>query len=374
MNDKLQFWQDLKSGRFASMVRESARGQRLSNSRQAYNVIKPMLAEDEDVEKVYVVFLDAQNKILAIEKMFSGSITAATIYTREIVKRLIGLKATAFLMAHNHPSSGINPSAEDKAMTIKVGIAAASIDVNFHDHIIIGDGYFSMADNGWMKEITNKFQNLFRAQPMAMEAGQAIVKNENDLWKHNDLAWELHWWFDFFNIAFFKAQPVSVPVFSLKTRESKSVYYLLGKETIGIRDNYNLNRFHFNRPLWENLLMLLHQMTHSWQAMHGKPSKSWFHNKEFRSKMMQFGIICNTKGCHLGLVDPFVFLLNKHGIVFDRSIMQRSDKITKLPKKVKLRGKSKLKKWSCGCTNIRVAVGNFKAKCLSCGNSFELTA
>ena len=101
MNEKLQFWQDLRSGRFASMVKESARGQRLSNSREAYNVLKPMLAEKDDVEKVYVIFLDAQNKILAIEKMFSGSITAASIYPREVVKGLIKLKASAFLIAHN---------------------------------------------------------------------------------------------------------------------------------------------------------------------------------------------------------------------------------------------------------------------------------
>ena len=82
MNDSLQFWQDLKSGRFVSMVKESAKGRRLSNSQEVYNVLKPMVADKDDVEKVYIIFLDAQNKILAIEKMFSGSITAASIYTR----------------------------------------------------------------------------------------------------------------------------------------------------------------------------------------------------------------------------------------------------------------------------------------------------
>jgi DNA repair protein RadC len=89
MNDSLQFWQDLKSGRFVSMVKESAKGRRLSNSQEVYNVLKPMLAEQDDVEKVYIIFLDAQNKILAIEKMFSGSITASSIYPREIIKRII---------------------------------------------------------------------------------------------------------------------------------------------------------------------------------------------------------------------------------------------------------------------------------------------
>jgi DNA repair protein RadC len=160
MNDQLQFWQDLKSGRFVSMVKESAKGQRLSNSQETYNVLKPMLAEEDDVEKVYIIFLDAQNKILAIEKMFSGSIAAASVYSREIIKRLINLKASAFVMAHNHPSDDTTPSAEDKTITIKVGIAAASIDVAFHDHIIIGDGYYSMADRGWMNKIKSRFDNL----------------------------------------------------------------------------------------------------------------------------------------------------------------------------------------------------------------------
>ena len=160
MNDAVQFWQDLKSGRFASMVKESAKGKRLSNSQEVYNVLKPVLADEDDVEKVYIIFLDAQNQIIAIEKIFSGSITAASIYTREIVKRLIQLKASAFLIAHNHPSGDTKPSSEDKSITIKVGIAAASIDVVFHDHIIIGDGYHSMADDGFMRKVIQGF-NLF---------------------------------------------------------------------------------------------------------------------------------------------------------------------------------------------------------------------
>ena len=184
MNEKLQFWQDLKSGRFASMVKESAKGQRLSNSREAYNVLKPMLAENDDIEKVYVIFLDAQNKILAIEKLFSGSITAAFIYPREIVKRIIHLKASAFVMAHNHPSTDTTPSAEDKSITIKIGIAAASIDVAFHDHIIIGDGYYSMADNGWLKEITNAFSNLLRSKPRAMEA--TMTKEQKEIFMNQN--------------------------------------------------------------------------------------------------------------------------------------------------------------------------------------------
>ena len=171
MNDTSQFWEDLKSGRFASMVKESSKGKRLSNSQEVYNVLKPMFAEEDDVEKVYIIFLDAQNKILAIEKIFSGSITASSIYPREIIKRLIHLKASAFVVAHNHPSGDITPSAEDKSITIKVGIAAASVDVVLHDHLIIGDGYHSMADTGWLKKVSGRFSNLLKPEPQREGGG-----------------------------------------------------------------------------------------------------------------------------------------------------------------------------------------------------------
>ena len=155
-----QFWEDVKSGHFASMVKEASKGKSLSNSQEVYNIMKPIYAKEDDVEKVYVIFLDAQNKILGIEKLFSGSITSSTIYVREIVKKLIILKATALVLVHNHPSGVTTPSAEDQAISIKIGIAAASIDVCFHDHIIIGDDYHSMADTGWIKKVSDRFNNL----------------------------------------------------------------------------------------------------------------------------------------------------------------------------------------------------------------------
>jgi DNA repair protein RadC len=161
MNEQVsQFWEDLKSGRFASMVKESSKGKCLSNSQEVYNVLKPMFKEQEDVEQFYIIFLDTKNKIIAIEKVFSGTIAASAIYCREIIKRLIGLQASAFVVSHNHPSGDTNPSLEDRSITIKIGIAAASIDVSFHDHIIIGDGYYSMADSGFMKTVSTQFKKM----------------------------------------------------------------------------------------------------------------------------------------------------------------------------------------------------------------------
>lgn len=154
------FWSDLTSGKFAQMVREEARGEQLNNSREVYNVMKPLFAQNDDVETLYCLFLDGRNRIISIEKMFSGSISSAVIYPREIVKRVIALKTSAVIMAHNHPSGCSNPSNDDRLITRKTLMALASIDVQLLDHIVVGYSYFSMADSGWIKSIQEEYKGL----------------------------------------------------------------------------------------------------------------------------------------------------------------------------------------------------------------------
>ena len=89
------FWQDLKSGKFTSMIKESSKGNAVSNAREGFNIMKPFYVSQDDIEKMYCIFMDAKNKILKIEKLFSGTIATAAVYPREIVKRVIELKATA---------------------------------------------------------------------------------------------------------------------------------------------------------------------------------------------------------------------------------------------------------------------------------------
>lgn len=146
-----EFWNDLRSGRFASMVKESAKGQQMANPGEVYNIMKPLFAEENDVESFYIIYLNSKNKILGIEKMFSGSIASSSVYPREIIKRVLALKATCVVLAHNHPSGDHNPSSEDFAITTKIGIALDSIGVTVHDHIIVGDGYHSMESSGWLE-------------------------------------------------------------------------------------------------------------------------------------------------------------------------------------------------------------------------------
>jgi len=160
MKGSSHFWQELKSGRFASMVRESSKGQAVSNSAEVYNILKPLIANHDDVEVLYGIFLDAKNYIIDIQELSRGTLTASVVYPREIIKKIITLKAAALVLAHNHPSSDTTPSPEDKEITARIGLILHAMGVALHDHTIIGNGYHSMADSGWLMQAQDKFNEI----------------------------------------------------------------------------------------------------------------------------------------------------------------------------------------------------------------------
>ena len=151
-----QFWEDLKSGRFASMVKETARGEHLNNSEMLYNIIRPLFAEQDDVEQFYCVFLTSKNAIIAIEKMFSGSIASSHVYPRELVKAALKHKAAAVGMVHNHPSGDPAPSGEDYQITATCAVALMAMGISVHDHVVAGNGVYhsnGMANRGEIARI-----------------------------------------------------------------------------------------------------------------------------------------------------------------------------------------------------------------------------
>jgi DNA repair protein RadC len=161
--EKKQFWAALKSGEFASMVKESSKGKQLFSPKDVFNVMKPIFAEKDDVESMYCIFLNTKNRVLAIEKMFEGTINHSMVYPREIIKLVLLLKATAVIMTHNHPTGDPEPSSEDKKVTMNMGIALLSINAKLHDHIIVGDSYYSMADSGIIEKVKNRMREISTA-------------------------------------------------------------------------------------------------------------------------------------------------------------------------------------------------------------------
>lgn len=96
-----------------------------------------------------VVFLDAQNKLLAMEELFRGTLTQTSVYPREVVIRALHHNAAAVVLAHNHPSGAVQPSRADEALTHTLKAALALVDVRVLDHIIVAPGQaLSMAEQG----------------------------------------------------------------------------------------------------------------------------------------------------------------------------------------------------------------------------------
>ena len=106
-------------------------------------------AEASKRERFVCCFLNGQNKVLATETLFEGSLTSSAVYPREVVSRVLELGCAAVVFAHNHPSGSTKVSSHDRQVTGKLQTALESIDVRVLDHIIIGGGeFYSFAEEG----------------------------------------------------------------------------------------------------------------------------------------------------------------------------------------------------------------------------------
>jgi DNA repair protein RadC len=96
-----------------------------------------------------VLFLDAQNRLIAMEELFRGTLTQTSVYPREVVRRALQIEAAAVVLAHNHPSGTVQPSRADEALTQTLKSALALVDVRVLDHVIVAPGgALSMAEKG----------------------------------------------------------------------------------------------------------------------------------------------------------------------------------------------------------------------------------
>jgi DNA repair protein RadC len=96
-----------------------------------------------------VAFLDSQLGLIGVQDMFFGSVAAAFVSPREIVKQALKDNASAVVLAHNHPSGCTKPSDEDLKLTIDLRAALQLIDVRVVDHIVVGGAeYLSFSEQG----------------------------------------------------------------------------------------------------------------------------------------------------------------------------------------------------------------------------------
>ena len=100
-------------------------------------------------EVFFVLFLDAQNRVVTTEEMFSGTLTQTSVYPREVVKRALHYNAASVIFAHNHPSGIAQQSQADELITKQLKEALALVDVRVLDHFIVaGNTTLSFVERG----------------------------------------------------------------------------------------------------------------------------------------------------------------------------------------------------------------------------------
>lgn len=96
-----------------------------------------------------IMFLDAQNRLIAYETLFEGSLMQTSVYPREVVKRALALNAAALILSHNHPGGSAVPSRADEQLTISLKDALNLVDIKVLDHIIVArQETFSFSERG----------------------------------------------------------------------------------------------------------------------------------------------------------------------------------------------------------------------------------
>lgn len=106
---------------------------------------------DRPHEVFCCLFLDNRHRVLAFDELFRGTIDAAAVYPREIVKQALARNAAAVILAHNHPSGVAEPSQSDQLITRRIRDALELVDIRLLDHFVIGDNQcVSLASRGML--------------------------------------------------------------------------------------------------------------------------------------------------------------------------------------------------------------------------------
>ncbi|EGR3865775.1 DNA repair protein RadC [Vibrio cholerae] len=126
------------------------RGDALTSPQQTKLYLSSVL-RDRQREAFYILFLDNQHRVIRDEILFEGTIDAASVYPREVVKWALHHNAAAVILAHNHPSGVAEPSQADRRITDRLRDALGLVEIRVLDHFVVGDGeVVSFAERGWI--------------------------------------------------------------------------------------------------------------------------------------------------------------------------------------------------------------------------------
>jgi DNA repair protein RadC len=131
---------------------EHARSGRLDNPESIYKACADMKLFTQEVLRV--ILLDTRYRHISTVEISKGTINESVAHPREIFRSAIVHSAFAVVLVHNHPSGDCTPSDADIRLTRRIDEAARLLQINFLDHVIVGQpfvdrqGYFSFKETG----------------------------------------------------------------------------------------------------------------------------------------------------------------------------------------------------------------------------------
>jgi DNA repair protein RadC len=129
----------------------SAEQSKISSSKDAFYQVQHFF-EDLEHEEFYAIYLNRGNKVLRVKQISMGGVSGTIADGKLIFGTALELKASAMILAHNHPSANLVPSESDKKLTSSLLNFGKFIEIQILDHLIInGNNYFSFADEGLMR-------------------------------------------------------------------------------------------------------------------------------------------------------------------------------------------------------------------------------
>jgi len=130
----------------ADEIIEAARGVASQRMQRGASFVNPAESQRFFTDKLgglerevfAAVFLDTRHRLIEYAELFKGTIDGAEVHPREVVRQALRCNAAAVLVAHNHPSGTVEPSAADRAVTARLKQALALVDVRLLDHVVVG--------------------------------------------------------------------------------------------------------------------------------------------------------------------------------------------------------------------------------------------
>ena len=131
-------------------------GEKIEKPETVFNLLKNEIGNNKK-ESFYILSLTTRNKLITIDNVSTGTLSASLAHPREVFLTAIKNSASSVIIVHNHPSGDPDPSEDDLEITKKLIKSGEILGIDVIDHVIITqDSYYSFKENKQMEDYDKK--------------------------------------------------------------------------------------------------------------------------------------------------------------------------------------------------------------------------